>query len=165
MAVDAPSKPLKPPPRWQISFLSDEIDKPHNGGSDPLVIKAIIGNYEVNHILVDTGSAVDLLTYRAYKSMGFKDDEMSPCAPIYAFGNTQISVKGVIQLPICLGDEQHVRNVLHSFVVVDRPSVYNAIIERPLMGVMDLVLAPSGLMAKFPTPTGVRIVRTDQSMA
>ena len=70
-----------------------------------------------------------------------------------------------IQLPICLGDEQCVRNALHTFVVVDKPSVYNAIIDRPLISTMDLMLALSGLMTKFPVANGIGVIKTDQFMA
>jgi len=54
---------------------------------------------------------------------------------------------------------------MNTFVVVDQPSAYNAIIGRPLMKYIKMVDAVYCLKVKFPTPSGVGYMQTDQYMA
>ena len=51
------------------------------------------------------------------------------------------------------------------FLVVDQPSTYNAIIERPLMKKTNMVSMVYCLTIKFPTPTGVEYIKANQAMA
>ena len=51
------------------------------------------------------------------------------------------------------------------FLVVDLPSVYNAIISRPLMKRTNMVTAIYYLTVKFPTPTEIGYIKVDQATA
>ena len=51
------------------------------------------------------------------------------------------------------------------FFVVDQPSVYNAIIGRPLMKKTNMVSVVYCLTVKFSTPTGVGYIKVDQATA
>ena len=52
-----------------------------------------------------------------------------------------------------------------NFLVVDHPSVYNAIIGRPTLNAMRAVTSTYHLMMKFPTENGIGVVIGSQKEA
>ncbi|GAV62572.1 hypothetical protein CFOL_v3_06095 [Cephalotus follicularis] len=52
-----------------------------------------------------------------------------------------------------------------TFLVVDTPSPYNAIIGRPGLNLMEAIVCTRHLVIKFPTRFGVGEVRGDQQVA
>ncbi|GAV83113.1 hypothetical protein CFOL_v3_26564 [Cephalotus follicularis] len=52
-----------------------------------------------------------------------------------------------------------------TFLVVDTPSPYNAIIGRPGLNLMEAIVSTRHLLMKFPTRFGVGEARGDQQMA
>lgn len=45
--------------------------------NDPIVITAGIANFDVNRILIDYGSFVEILSYNAFKEMGLREIDLS----------------------------------------------------------------------------------------
>ncbi|GAV81498.1 hypothetical protein CFOL_v3_24953 [Cephalotus follicularis] len=52
-----------------------------------------------------------------------------------------------------------------TFLVVDTPSPYNAIVGRPGLNLMEAIVSTRHLLMKFPTRFGVGEVRGDQQAA
>lgn len=81
-------------------------------GNDPIVITEGIINFDVKRILMDNGSAVEILSYNAFRDMGLKEADLSPAKPIYGFGNQPIRVLGHVTLPVTLGECNHKITIL-----------------------------------------------------
>ena len=128
-------------------------------GNDPIVIFAIINNFGVDRVLVDAGSAVQVLIYDAFKKMNLDESLLRPAGSIYDFANQSIKVKGLINLPINVVMKEA------QFLIVDQPSAYNAIIDRPLMKKISMVTVVYCLTIKFPTPIGVGDVKANLIIA
>ncbi|GKV48654.1 hypothetical protein SLEP1_g55455 [Rubroshorea leprosula] len=65
---------------------------PHN---DPLVISVMINNCQVQRVLVDTGSAPDIMYYHCFESLGLDLALLQRYdGPIYGFNNQPVSVEG-----------------------------------------------------------------------
>ena len=60
-----------------------------------------------------------------------------------------------------MGDGEHTVTALVDFLVVDRPSAYNAIISQSLMKKIKMVTAVYYLTTKFPTATGIGYMRSN----
>ncbi|OMO89413.1 Integrase, catalytic core [Corchorus capsularis] len=163
LGLQAPA-PTDVKPKWTITFDSNE-DIETNEGNDLIVVTAMVNNFTTDRILVDSGSAVDIIMYDAYKQHGLSDDYLEPSKPIYGFNLTPIPTKGTAYLSVCIGDGEHILNFMHTFVVVDLPSSYNCLIGRPLMKKTKMVDAVYCLTVKFPTPSGIGYMRSDLSMA
>ncbi|XP_074374821.1 uncharacterized protein LOC141715244 [Apium graveolens] len=146
-----------------IIFTREDVKWVHHPHSDALVVKAKIGTTNIHRVFVDTGSSADVLTYDVYKKMGFLDKDLSPTAGyLYGFTGNSIGIKGLIKLPITLGDEPCMATHVAEFTVVDQPCAYNAIIGRPILKMMKIVNSIHALSMKFPTPHGVGCVRGTQ---
>ena len=94
-----------------------------------IAISIVISIFLVERIMVDDGSVVEVFVCKAFKEMNLDESLLRPIGPIYSFANQPIRVKGIITLPITLGQKVHKVTVTTDFLVVDQPSTYNAIIS------------------------------------
>ena len=126
MAIEGSSKRAKEDESWQIKFSPLDTDIVQD--NDPIAVSAIINTFLVERILIDDGSAVEVLMWKAFKEMRLEESQLKPSGPIYGFANQPIRRKGIITLPITIGQGEHTTTVTADFLVVDQPSAYNAII-------------------------------------
>ena len=97
-------------------------------GNNPIAVSIVINIFFVERILIDDGSAVEVLMWKMFQEMGLDESQLKPSGPIYGFANQSIRPKRVITLSITIGQKEHIITVMVDFFVVDQPSVYNAII-------------------------------------
>ena len=69
-----------------------------------MVITARVASSNVHKILVDDGSAIDIIYLDAYKRMGLTESELSPTtSPLYKFTRDDVIPKGTIKLAVTVG--------------------------------------------------------------
>ena len=129
---------------------------PHD---DALIIKATIGGSVVDRILVDPGSAVDIISKEALDSLGVEfviltDDG----TPLYGFGGSMVVPLGRIQLAMTIGAHPRARTIMINFTVADCMSSYQVIVGRPFMMKTKAAMSSYYLKLKFPTREGIGIV-------
>ncbi|TXG52679.1 hypothetical protein EZV62_021848 [Acer yangbiense] len=149
-----------------ISFNEGNVVDVHHPHEDALVVHLVIANHEVRRILVDTGSSIDILLYSTFKRIGLKKHQMHLAhTPLFGFTRDSTVPKGIIELPITVG--QHLRTIMRmvNFLVVDIPSAYNKEIGRPGLSGIKVVASIYHLCMKFPTAYGIRIVKGSQKEA
>ncbi|XP_074328457.1 uncharacterized protein LOC141666367 [Apium graveolens] len=175
-AREAKDKPLtnvnhlsqRPPELFEreatdILFRENDAKWVHYPPTDALVIKMKIGTMNVHRAMVDTGSSTDVLTYDAYKKLGLLDRKLtSTGGHLYGFTGNSIGVKGIIRLPVTIGEEPYVATQIAMFTVVDQPCAYNVIVGGPLMRAMRMMTSIHHMTVKFPTPTGVGFLKSCQ---
>ncbi|GKV06905.1 hypothetical protein SLEP1_g18724 [Rubroshorea leprosula] len=123
--------------------------------NDPLVTLVIVNNCEVQRILVDTGSALDIMYYHYIKSLGLDHAFLQKYdGSIYGFNNQSIPVEGVLKLNVAFNSGRTYVTPSVWFLVVKMPSSFNSIIERPTLIEIRAVVSQSHLYMKFPTPMG-----------
>ena len=114
-------------------------------------------------ILVDNGSATDILFKSTFNIMNLVGVKFAPTASsLSGFTGDIISYEGILNLSIELGFSpcQHIQVV--DFVLVDYLSLYNAIIGRPTLNKIRAVYLTYHLLVKFPIVGGIVILRGDQ---
>ncbi|PON66053.1 hypothetical protein PanWU01x14_112800, partial [Parasponia andersonii] len=83
------------PRERRIEQDAREVHYPHN---DALVIKINCGSTQLWRVLVDNGSAVDILYYDAFKKMGLNESDMKPAVTsLYRFTSNSIMPRGMIE--------------------------------------------------------------------
>ncbi|GFZ01916.1 hypothetical protein Acr_15g0005250 [Actinidia rufa] len=118
-----------------ITFSNDDLRGLHLPHDDALVVSVVIANFNVQRILIDSGSSADILFISAFEKMKIGLDKLHPFhTPLIGFGGNTTHPLGWINLPITLGTEPHQTTVWQDFIVVDCPSPYNAILGRPTLG-------------------------------
>ncbi|XP_057464641.1 uncharacterized protein LOC130754441 [Actinidia eriantha] len=150
----------------QITFSSDDLRGLHLPHDDALVVSAVIANFNVQRILIDSGSSADILFTSAFEKMKIGLEKLHPFhTPLVGFGGNMTHPLGWINLPMTLGTEPHHTTVWQDFIVVDCPSPYNAILGRPTLGGIKAITSTYHLKMKFPTLTGIGEVKGDQKVA
>ncbi|GKU96605.1 hypothetical protein SLEP1_g9822 [Rubroshorea leprosula] len=149
-----------------ITFTSADLDTvvtPHN---DPLVTSVMINNCEVQRVLVDTGSAPDIMYFHCFKSLGLDPALLQKYnGPIYGFNNQPVSVEGVLTLHVAFGSGRTYVTPSVRFLVVKMASSFNIVIGRPTLTEIRAVVSQSHLCIKFPTPMGITTLRGNQEVA
>ena len=72
--------------------------QPHDAA---LVVTLRIGGYDVKRVLVDQGSAVEVMYPDLYKGLNLKPEDLSPYdSPLVSFEGKIVTPKGMIRLPV-----------------------------------------------------------------
>uniref|UniRef100_A0A803NK71 Uncharacterized protein n=1 Tax=Cannabis sativa TaxID=3483 RepID=A0A803NK71_CANSA len=135
---------------------------------DPLVIETPIANKVVARILVDNGSSVNFLFKDAFTTIGLINRDLSPSdSQLTGFNETTLVPMEKVRLLItlCLNTPKSTFKYC-TFVVVDCPIAYNAILGRLALVDFRAIPAIRHLCLKFPTQeVGVGTVRGNQGEA
>lgn len=146
-----------------ISFSEVDIRDIHVLHDDALVIVALIHHYKMGRILVDGGSSANIIFKWAFEKMNVDPNAIKPSTtPLVGFGGDVVNVTGWVSLPVTVGAYPRTSTVWTKFLIVDRPSPYNAIMGRPTVVVLKAIYSPYHQSVKFPTEGGVGVVKGDQ---
>jgi hypothetical protein len=108
-----------------------------------MVISCVIKGFLVHNVLVDTGSAMDIIFAKAFRQMQEPEDKIHDAThPLCGFGGRQIVALGKITMPVT----EHV-----VFDIVDMEYPYNAIIGRGTHNAFKAILHPAYLCMKIPS--------------
>ena len=123
--------------------------QPHD---DALVITLRIKGYDVKKVMVDQGSAVEIMYPNLYKGLNLKAEDLTPySSPLVSFEGRIIIPKGQIRLPVQTSSKM----VDVDFIVVDAYFPYTAIVARPWLHTLGVV--SSTLHQKLNIRPGVRL--------
>ncbi|XP_050264179.1 uncharacterized protein LOC126708429 [Quercus robur] len=103
---------------------------------DALVVTLKIGGYDLKMVLVDQGSAVEIMYPDLYKGLKLKLEDLTAYdSSLVSFEGKTVTPKGMIRLPIQTGLDV----VEVDFIVVDAYSPYTAIVARPWLHALGAV--------------------------
>ncbi|KAI9191692.1 hypothetical protein LWI28_012027 [Acer negundo] len=115
----------------KIVFTEEDVYitvQPHD---NPMVISVQIANCRVHRVLIYTGSSVDILFKGAHEQLNLKNHCYNSCTSLlYGFTEDSVMPMGSKILPVTIREASLQQNVMTEFIVVDTPSVYNAILGR-----------------------------------
>ena len=149
--------------RSLVMRFSDE-DKigtiqPHD---DALVIILRIGGYDVKRVMVDQGSAAEIMYPDLFKGLNLKTKDLTPYnSTLVSFEGKVIIPKGQVKLPVQIGSEI----VEVNFIVVDAYSPYTAIVARPWLHTLGAVSSTLHQKIKYPSGGKIEEILGDQTMA
>ena len=116
----------------------------------------------MKRVLVDPGSAVEIMYPDLYKGLNLKPEDLTAYdSPLISFEWKTVTPKGQIRLPIQTGSEV----VEVNFIVVDAYSPYTAIVARPWIHALEAVSSTLHQKVKYPFRGQVEEIRGDQAMA
>ena len=133
--------------------------QPHDNA---LVVTLRIGGFDVKRVLVDPGSAVEVMYPNLYRGLNLiPEDLMAYDFPLISFKGKTVIPKGQIRLPIQTGSE--VMEV--DFIVVDTYTPYTAIVARPWLHALGVVSSTLHQKVKYLSGGQVEEIGGDQAMA
>ena len=98
--------------------------------------------------------------------MGFGREKLDPVnTHLRGFSRKKVLPLGSIQLVLTLGGPPCQAASTARFLIIDAPSAYNMLLGRPSLNAIKAIPSAHHLMIKFPTVSGVGMVRGDQRVA
>ena len=129
---------------------------------DALVVTLRIVGYDVRWVLVDQGSAIEIMYLDLYNGLNLKSENlMAYESPLISFEGKTVIPKGQIKLPIQTDSEI----VVLDFIVVDSYSLYTAIVARPWLHALGAVSSTLHQRVKYPSECLVKEILGNQSVA
>ena len=120
-----------------------------------------IGGYDVKRVMVDQGSAAEIMYLDLYKGLGLKPEDLTTYnLPLVSFEGKMVVPKGHIRLPMQVGTDV----VEMDFIVVDAFSLYTAIMGRPWLHSLGAVSSTLHQKVKYPSGGQVLEIVGSQSM-
>ena len=133
--------------------------QPHD---DALVVTLRIGGYDVKMIMIDQGSAAEIMYPDLYRGLGLKLENLTTySSPLMSFEGKMVVPKGQIRLPVQVST--YVVEV--DFIVVDAFSPYTAIMGRPWLHTLGTVSSTLHQKVKYPSGDQVLKIVGSQSVA
>ena len=133
--------------------------QPHD---DALVVTFRIGGYDVKRVMVDQGSAAEIMYPDLYKGLGLKFEDLTTYSShLMSFEGKMVVLKGQIRLPVQAGADV----VKVDFIVVDAFSSYTAIMSRPWLHSLGAVSSTLHQKVKYHSGGQVLEIVGSQSMA
>ena len=149
-----------------ITFSDSNLEGCQHPHDNPLVIRAVVANKTIHRVLVDNGSSADIIFASTFDNMGIGRERMEPVSThLRGFSGEKVLPLGSIQLVLTLGDPPCQATTTTRFLVVDAPSAYNMLLGRPSLNAIKAIPYAYHMMIKFPTVSGVGMVRGDQRVA
>ena len=103
---------------------------------DALVVTLRIEEYDVKRVLVNQGSAVEIMYPDLYKGLNLKpEDLIAYDSSLVSFERKTVTPRGQIRLPVQTGSDV----VEVDFIVVDAYSPYTTIVAKPWLHALEAV--------------------------
>ncbi|XP_050207572.1 uncharacterized protein LOC126656994 [Mercurialis annua] len=147
-----------------ITFSAEDGTHAKGSHNDALVVEAIVNNFLVMKLLVDEGSAMNLITWETFKGIGRALGQLKHCpVPIIGLGGTPIQPRGLAEIMVEFGrGGREMKEVKTMFLVVDMSLAYNGIPGRPFLYSSRAITSIRYLIMKIPTTEGVISEKGDQ---
>jgi hypothetical protein len=131
-----------------------------------MAISCAIKGFLVHNVLVDIGSATDIIFAKAFRQMQEPEDKIHDAThPLCGFGGKQIVALGKITMSVTFGYVHNTRTEQVVFDIVDMEYPYNAIIGRGTLNAFEAILHPAYLCMKIPSEQGPTAVHGSQEAA
>ncbi|KAL0352561.1 UNVERIFIED_CONTAM: hypothetical protein Scaly_1644800 [Sesamum calycinum] len=125
-----------------IQFDQEEQHGPRTQGNNALVITALLANYEIKHVFIDSGSSADILFGETYDQMQLRGAPFEAVdTSLYGFAGEVVHPRGMVSLRLTLGTTPLWKTCLLKFLVVDIPSAYNVILGRPTLNAFRAIIS------------------------
>ncbi|XP_058068509.1 uncharacterized protein LOC131217589 [Magnolia sinica] len=149
--------------KYRVTFTEPDAWGIHHPYDDALVVIVTIANRKLFRVLVNTGSSADVLFTQAFNKMSIERSTLRLVrTPLIGFSGGQVLPEGIIQLPLIAGDAPNQATTMVDFLIVNQSSVCNDIRDRPSLCLLRAVVSTYHLSMKFPTESGVGVIKGDQ---
>ncbi|GAV86790.1 hypothetical protein CFOL_v3_30216, partial [Cephalotus follicularis] len=115
-----------------ITFSETDYEGVRLHHDDPVVVTLQVELLTMKRILIDSGSSADILFKHVFDQLRIMADQLRPVkTSLVGFAGDMVHPLGSINLSVVASTTTRQTQVQMTFLVVDTPSPYNAIVGRP----------------------------------
>ncbi|XP_065637606.1 uncharacterized protein LOC136070913 [Quercus suber] len=145
-----------------LDFSEDDKKGTIQPHDDALVVTLRIGGYDVRRVMIDEGSAAEVMYPDLYKGLNLRPQDLTAySSPLVSFEGRSVILMGMIRLLVQTGSDV----VEVDFIVVDAFSLYTAILGRPWLHTLGVVSFTLHQKVKYPSGGQVLEILGNQTMA
>jgi hypothetical protein len=149
-----------------ITFSQEDLHLEYYPHNDAKVISCVIKGFLVHNVLVELGSAADIIFAKAFRQMKEPEDKIHDAThPLCGFRGRQIVALGKMTMSVTFGYVHNTRSEQVVFDIVDMEYPYNAIIGRGTLNAFKAILHPAYLCMKIPSEQGPITIDGSQEAA
>jgi hypothetical protein len=104
--------------------------------NDAIVISCVIKGFLVHNVLVDTGSAADIIFTKAFRQMQEPEDKIHDATrPLCGFEGRQITALGKITMPVTFGFIHNTRTdkLCLTSLICNTPTMQSLVVEHSML--------------------------------
>jgi hypothetical protein len=106
------------------------------------MISTVMEGHRVHKILMDNGNSLNILLAEVMTTIGIDTSMMTIVpTPLIGMEGSPVPVKGAVGLTITMRTAPHCETLQQTLMVIDTYLPYNAIIERPLLYQINVVVS------------------------
>ncbi|GAV66429.1 LOW QUALITY PROTEIN: hypothetical protein CFOL_v3_09939, partial [Cephalotus follicularis] len=121
-----------------ITFSEADYEGVRLPHDDRVVVTLLVELFTMKRIRIDSGSSADILCKHAFDQLRIPTDQLKPAkTPLVGFTGETIHPLGSINLSVVVDTAPRRTQVEMTFLVVDTPSPYNAIVGRPGLNLLE----------------------------
>ncbi|XP_065632267.1 uncharacterized protein LOC136068700 [Quercus suber] len=155
-------KRARPGTSLVLGFLEEDKKGTIQPHDDTLVVKIRIGGYDVRRVMVDDGSAAEVMYPDLFRGLNLKPEDLTTySSPLVGFEGKSVALLGMVRLPVQTGSDM----VEVDFIVVDAFSPYTTILDRPWLHALGAVSSTLHQKVKYPSGGEVSEILGNQTMA
>jgi len=115
-----------------ITFTNDDFTAIDPTQDDPMVITVKIGKFAITKVLVDQGSAVDILYWKTFKKVRILDTKIQPYnEQIVGFLGERVDTRGFIDLYTAFREARCLSKTINiKYLLVNADTSYNILLGR-----------------------------------
>ncbi|XP_028113888.1 uncharacterized protein LOC114311918 [Camellia sinensis] len=135
-----------------ISFSSKDLERIQTPHNDALVVTMCVKDFDINRILIDQGSSVQIMYYDAFKQLKLEDKDLAPAtSPLVRFNSQLEWPLGKIIFSVKTG------SVIKQaeFWALKVSSIYNLILGKGWLHTMQAVASTYHQVMCFPFMFGM----------
>ena len=122
-----------------------------------MVISALVYNFLVKQVLIDQRSSTDILYSQVAKALGISKSPYKPYkGMLVSFTRGQVQVEDIVAFQMTLGSQPCVKTMEVNFLMVSaHDNTYNAILGRPSLNRIEVIISTPHLLMKFLIGQGI----------
>ncbi|XP_073159167.1 uncharacterized protein [Henckelia pumila] len=150
-------------PSEEVSFGNVDLETSRDEHNDALIISAIIFNFWVKKILVDSGSSAEIIFTGNFRISNTQ--LMQVKTPLIDFAGETVEAAGKLTLPLYLRSYPRRTTKMVKCLVVKAPSPYNVILGRPSLNLFQAISSTYHMKLKFQISDGIGDAIGDSRLA
>ncbi|GAA0166762.1 hypothetical protein LIER_21847 [Lithospermum erythrorhizon] len=125
---EAPQMASGNPQSFTVTFTDEDIPKEEGDHNRPLYVSGYLCDFKISKMLVDGGSAVNILPLHIFKTLGISTEDLQQTrVMIEGFNQGGQRAMGKVSLNLIIGELE----TTSWFHVIDSKATYNVLLGRP----------------------------------